>query len=65
MNTKSLIQILVWLIVLALVIYASWLVIGMLGLPAEVKTIVLLVLSVIFLLMILGKFGILNGKDGC
>lgn len=63
MSTKRLIQILVFLVVLALVIYASWIVIGMLGLPGEAKTIVLLLLSVVFLLMILSKFGLLNDGD--
>jgi hypothetical protein len=62
MSTKALLSILVWLLVLALVIYASWLVIGLLGLPGEVKTIVLLILAVVFLLMVLRKFGLLNGE---
>lgn len=63
MNTKALVRVLVWLLVLALVIYACWLVIGLLGLPGEVKTIVVLILGVVFLLMVLNKFGILDEGD--
>jgi hypothetical protein len=60
MNTKGLLNLLVWLAVLALVIYVVYLVIGMLPLPAPVGTIVCLVLAVVFLVVILRKTGTLD-----
>jgi hypothetical protein len=60
MNTKGLLNLLVWLAVLALVIYVVYLVVGMLPLPAPVGTIVCLVLAVVFLVVILRKTGTLD-----
>ncbi len=51
-------ELLVWLLVMALVIYVVHLVIGMLALPAPVRTIVLLIVAVVFLLLILRKLGV-------
>jgi hypothetical protein len=60
MNTRGLLNLLVWLAVLALVIYVVYLVVGMLPLPAPVGTIVCLVLAVVFLVVILRKTGTLD-----
>ena len=57
-----LIDVLVALIVIAILIYVVNLVIGMLGLPAEVKTIALLIIGLIALLYILSLFGVSVGS---
>lgn len=54
----GLISLLVWLLILALVIYVVFLVIGMLPLPAPAKQIITVILAIIFLLVILGHLGV-------
>lgn len=55
---SGLISLLVWLLILACVIYIVFLILGMLPLPPQVKTIVCLILGLIFLLVLLNRLGI-------
>lgn len=58
-STGGLVQLLVWLLIAAIVIYVIFLVLGMLPLPPQVKTIATLIIAVVVLLIILNKLGIL------
>jgi hypothetical protein len=55
---NELIQLLIYLLIGGIVIYVVNLVIGMLALPAQVKTIVLIIVGLVFLLWILNVLGI-------
>lgn len=57
-GSSSLINLLIWLLVLAIVIYVVYLILGMLPLPGNVKTIATLVLGLIFLLILLNHLGL-------
>lgn len=59
LSTAALIHFAIWLLVLAIVIYIVYLVLGMLPIPAPIKSIVCLVVGLIFLLVILSQLGIL------
>lgn len=54
----SLVGLLIWLLILALVIYCVFLVLGMLPLPEPAKRIVTVILAIIFLLVLLQHLGI-------
>ncbi len=54
----GLISFLVWLLILALVIYVVFLVLGMLPLPAPAKQIITVILAIIFLLVLLSHLGV-------
>lgn len=54
----GLLLLVVYLLVAAVLIYVVNLVIGMLTLPAQVKTIILIIVSLIFLIAILRMLGI-------
>jgi 4-amino-4-deoxy-L-arabinose transferase-like glycosyltransferase len=60
MSTRELIRLLVWLLVMALVIWVVYLVLGMLPLPYPVGLIACVVLAVVFLLVILRHTGLLD-----
>lgn len=51
------ISLLLWLLVLALVIYVVYLIVGMLPLPSPAKQIVTLILAVVFLIILLQRLG--------
>lgn len=55
------IRLLVFLIVFAVVLYAVWLVLGMMALPHPFPALVMLVMGVIFLVVLLKYLGIFNG----
>lgn len=57
-----LIDLLVTLLVIALIVYVVNLVISLLGLPAEVKTIALIIVGLIALFYILNLFGVNVGS---
>lgn len=52
------IELLVSLLILSIVIYVVYLIIGMLSLPPQIKTIVYLIVGVIFLVILLDKVGL-------
>lgn len=54
----GLVSLLIWLLVLALVLWAVFLVLGMLPLPAPVKQIATVILAIIFLLVLLQHLGV-------
>ena len=56
------IQFLITLLLVAVVIYVVNLLIGMLKLPSTVKTIVYLILGLVFLFWLLNYFGIYSGE---
>lgn len=62
MLAGGLISFLVTLIVMGIVIYAVYLVLNMLPLPQPIKTLVYLVIAVIFLVMLLSATGISHGS---
>lgn len=53
----SLISLLVWLLILALVLWAVFAVLGMIPLPGHVRQIVTIILAIIFLLVLLQHLG--------
>lgn len=55
----SLISLLIWLLILACVIYIVFLILGMLPIPAQVKTIITVILGLIFLLVLVERLGLL------
>jgi hypothetical protein len=59
-NTNGLIRLLVGLLVLALVVWVAYLVLGMLPLPYPVKEIACLVLAVVFLVVLLKQLGVMD-----
>ncbi len=59
-----LIQLLVGLLVLAIVIYVTYLVLNMLELPPQVRQIVGIILALVFLLVLLSYVGIIPGWGG-
>lgn len=54
----SLLNLIVWLLVAGILIYVINLVISMLTLPAQIKTIILIIVALIFLVFILRQLGI-------
>lgn len=52
------IELLVGLLILAVVIYVMYLIIGMLSLPPQIKTIVYLIVGIIFLVILLDRVGL-------
>lgn len=54
----GLVSFLIWLLILALIIYVVFLVLGMLPLPAAAKQIITIIIGVIFLLVLLQRLGI-------
>jgi hypothetical protein len=58
-TTGSLVSLLIWLLILCVVIWVVYLLVGMLPLPANVKTIVCAILALIFLIVILQRLGFL------
>lgn len=58
LSASGLVPLLIWLLVLALVIYVVFLVLGMLPLPGPAKQIITIILAVIFLLVLLQHLGI-------
>lgn len=54
------VELLVSLLILAIVIYVVYLIIGMLNLPPTIKTIVYLIVGVIFLVVLLDRTGLLH-----
>ena len=61
MNLNKLVEFLVWILVACICIYVVHLVIGMLALPAAVRTIAMLIVGVVFLIFILQRLGIIGG----
>ena len=55
----SLISLLIWLIILAVVVWLLFLIIGMLPLPEPIKTIITVVIALILLLVIVQRLGFL------
>jgi hypothetical protein len=55
----GLVQLLIWLLVLCLVVYCVFLIVGMLPLPEPAKKIVTIILAVVFLLVLLSHLGII------
>jgi hypothetical protein len=55
----SLIALLIWLIVLAVVVWLLFLIIGMLPIPEPIKTIITVVIALILLLVIVQRLGFL------
>ena len=53
-------NLLIGLLVLALVIYVVFLIVGMLPLPEPAKHIVTLILAVVFLIILLQKLGVMG-----
>lgn len=56
---SNLIAILIELVVGAIIIYAVYIFLGMLNLPAPIKTVVLLIIAAIALVLLAGIFGII------
>jgi len=58
------IELLITLLILAIVVYVVYLIIGMLNLPAPIKTIVYLIAGLIVLLVLLDRLGLFSiGKS--
>ena len=55
----GLISLLIWLIVLAVVVWLLFLIVGMLPLPEPIKTIITVVIALILLLVIVQRLGFL------
>lgn len=53
------IELLIGLLILALVIYVAYLVLGMIPLPPNVRQIVTVILAIIFLVVLLRQVGVL------
>lgn len=58
LGSTSILSFLVWLLILALVIWCVFLVLGMLPLPEPAKQIITVILAIIFLIALLGHLGI-------
>jgi hypothetical protein len=52
----------IWVLIGCLVLYCIWLFIGMLQLPAQAKQIICVVISIIFLLLLLQKLGLVDAN---
>ncbi len=52
------VSLLVGLLILALVVYVAFIIVGMLPLPEPVKQIVVIILALVFLVMLLQRLGI-------
>lgn len=59
MGGASLISILVWLLVFGIIVYAVFLVLGMLPLPQPIKTIIVLLIAVVMVIWLLARLGIM------
>ena len=58
LETGGLITLLIWFLVLAIVIYVVFLILGMLPIPEPIRTIVLCILGLILLLVVLNRVGL-------
>jgi hypothetical protein len=58
-GATSLIAILIWLLVLAVVVYLIWLIISMLPLPEPIRTVILGIIALVLLLIVISKLGLL------
>ena len=58
-TTVPLLQLVIWLLILAVVIWLVFLIIGMLPLPEPIKTIITVVIALIFLLVLVQQLGLL------
>jgi hypothetical protein len=56
-GATSLISVLIWLLVLAVVVYVIWLILNMLPIPEPIKTIILCILGLVLLLVIVQRLG--------
>jgi hypothetical protein len=56
-SSGGLIALLIWLLVLAVVIYVVWLILNMLPLPEPIKTIILCILGLVLLLVVISRLG--------
>lgn len=56
-----LISMLIGLLILAVCIYVVFLILGMLPIPDQIRTIVTLILALIFLIILLQKVGLMGG----
>ena len=56
-GATSLISVLIWLLVLAVVCYIIWLILNMLPLPEPIRTIILCILGLVLLLVIVQRLG--------
>jgi hypothetical protein len=56
-GATSLISVLIWLLVLAVVVYVIWLILNMLPLPEPIRTIILCILGLVLLLVIVQRLG--------
>ena len=58
LSVAGIVPLLVWLLILAIVIYVFFLVLGMLPIPAPIKTIATLIIALVFLVILFGHLGI-------
>lgn len=58
LGSGGLISLLIWLLILSLVIWVVFMVLGMIPLPAPARNIVTVILAIIFLLVLLGHLGV-------
>lgn len=59
MDTGGLLQLLIYLLIGGLIIYAVYWIIGLLELPPQVKTIAALIVAIVVLIWLLRTFGLL------
>lgn len=59
LETVGLVSILIWLLVLAIVVYVIFLILGMLPIPEPIRTILCLVVGLIILLLLVQRLGLL------
>lgn len=59
LETAGLVSILIWLFVLAVVVYVVFLILGMLPIPEPIKTILLCIVGLIILLLLVQRLGLL------
>lgn len=57
--TNSIVSLLIWLLIFAIVIYVVFLVVGMLPFPPNIQRIVTIIIALIGLLLILQRFAII------
>lgn len=55
---SSLLSLLLWLLLVAALVYVAFLILGMFPLPAPVKQIITVILAVVFLIVLLQHLGI-------
>jgi len=59
LETTGLVSIIVWLVVLAVVVYVIFLILGMLPIPEPIRTILCLGVGLIILLLLVQRLGLL------